>query len=103
MKEVNADLYEFLNNNETGMYPDKSEVMVYVFVSFYDVVDFVNAVGKYHFEEGGRDCKLQETGICIDINYFIESEGHKLSSYKNCFSKNDWDNYGKQILKSEED
>ena len=102
MKEVNADLYEFLNNHETRMYFSDKTIEVYVFIDFYDIGEFTGIVGSGWFDEEGVECVLKSDYICIDVVDFIEGEGHKLSSYKNCFSEEDWERCGNRILKEEE-
>ena len=101
MKEVNADLFEFLSNHETGMYYQYNNVTAYVFIDFGDAQEFTNIVGNGWFDEGGVDCKLQENGLCVEINDFIEGEGHLLSSYENCFSEQDWKEHKEKILELE--
>lgn len=103
MKEVNAELYEFLKNHETGLSQDcKTNIITaYVLIDFCDIQDFIDAIGVYWFDEGGLDCKLLNGYIGIDINDIIEAEGHNLSSYKNCFEKHDWDCFKEEIEEME--
>lgn len=95
MKEVNVDLYEFLQDRETGLYKDSktNEVITYVHIPFYDLPEFVEIVGSEYFSEGGIDVVMLYDTICIDLNIIIENEGHELESYKGCFNKNDWEDY----------
>ncbi|MBZ9622916.1 hypothetical protein G9F71_008620 [Clostridium sp. FP2] len=102
MKEVNADLYEFLNNHEVHIYIVDKKIESQVFIPFYDLEDFVKIAGSGWLDEGGADCKLQDGNICIDIVDLIESDGHLISSYSNCFEKDEWNQYREQILKMEE-
>lgn len=101
MKEVDADLYEFLQSHETGIGSIQNEIKAWVHVPFDDLQKFVNIVGYTYFVCGGVECRLQEDNVCVDINYFIEGAGHLLSSYKNCFNENDWDECEKEILMME--
>ena len=103
MKEVDADLYDFLNNHETGMCCRDNKIEAWTFINFDDVQDFINIVGTDYFNCGGIECRLQEDNVCIDIIDFIEGKGQLLSSYKNCFDKCDWEQYEKIILESEKD
>jgi len=102
MKEVNADLYEFLNNHEISMRYNDKFIEAFVFINFGDIGDFTKIVGSCYFDEEGVECILKSDYICIDIAEFIEGDGHNLSSYQNCFKEEDWKIYGKQILESEE-
>jgi hypothetical protein len=102
MKEVNADLYEFLNNHEISMSYNGKLIEAFVFIDFRDIEDFTRIVGSSYFDEEGVECILKSDYICIDIVEFIEGDGHNLSSYQNCFKEEDWERYGKQILESEE-
>lgn len=91
MKEVNADLYHLLNENETGLYNQEFQknktVYAYVHLNFSDLADFAEAVGTYPFEEGGMKVTMFERTIDIDLNDIIEGQGHSLSSYKNASMK----------------
>lgn len=97
MKEVNADLYHLLNENETGLYTQEFQknktVYAYVHLNFSDLADFAEAVGTYPFEEGGMKVTMFERTICIDLIDIIEGQGHSLSSYKKCFDEDTWDRY----------
>ena len=102
MKEVNADLYEFLNNHEISMSFNDKLIEAFVFINFNDIGEFTEIVGSCYFDEEGVECILKADYICIDIAGFIEGDGHKLSSYKNCFKEEDWKRYDKRVLESEE-
>lgn len=96
--EVDADLYEFLKENETGMFRKGDTVIAYVHVYFFRLDDFVKIVGDHWFDEGGYDAQLFRDTICIDLNDIIEGQGHNLISYKNCFEESDIECYEKELL-----
>lgn len=102
-KEVNADLYNFLNENETGLTTENNgkDIIAYVHIYFWKLDDFVKIVGSYPFDEGGREVVMFEDTICVELNDIIEGDGHNLSSYKRCFNENDWENFEIQILEME--
>lgn len=101
MKEVEADLYEFLQNNETTIYKEGNEIIVAVFVYFRDLEDFAKIVGPDHFDDGGLEVIMKDSYLRIPISDYIEGCGHKVSSYRNCFEDDVWKRYGKEILKLE--
>jgi hypothetical protein len=93
---VDSALYDFLKDNETGLYKNykTNEIIGFVHISFYDLEKFVKEVaGESHFEEGGMEVQMFRESVCIDLNYIIEGLGHDLRDYKNCFNKSDWDYY----------
>jgi hypothetical protein len=106
MNEVNAKLYDFMKEHECQLYIqnfDKNKtVYAIVFISFYDLNDFVDAVGTYRFEEGGIQVNMQSEYIVVELNDFIESHGHSLSSYRNCFDDYEWNRYEEEIKIMEE-
>jgi hypothetical protein len=102
MKEVDIDLYDFLKNNETGLYICNNELVVYICIDFRDVQTFINIIGANFFSEGGFDCKIHDGYISIELNEIIEEwYGQNLSSYKNCFGVDDWEEYENDILRKE--
>lgn len=96
--EVNAELYDFLKENETGMIRRNNEVVGYVHVYFFKLDDFVKIVGESWFDEGGLEVHLFRNTVCIELNDIIEGEGHSLLSYKKCFDDSDIKNYEKELL-----
>ena len=89
---VDAALYDFLKDNETGLFRRKSEVIAYVHVNFFDLDDFVKIVGTGHFDEGGIEVQLMNNTVCVELNDIMENSfGHELSDYRNCFGE--WDEY----------
>ncbi|MEK4006436.1 hypothetical protein [Paenibacillus sp. FSL H3-0333] len=99
MSEVNANLYDFLKENETGLYREKGVVKSYVLVYFSDLSKFVEAVGYGWFDENGMNVVMRRNYIAIELDDFIEGNGHYLSSYKNCFDE--WDQYKSEIATME--
>src|SRR5690625_3379404 len=83
--EVDANLYEFLRANETGITKDDYGLVFYVHVPFYQLDEFVEVIGEHHFEEGGMNVLMFDDTLCIDLNDIIEGAGHKITSYKKCF------------------
>jgi hypothetical protein len=94
---VVAELYDFLKENETGLYSDKNGVRGYVHIYFIDLDKFVEIVGTGPFDEGGLEVQMFTNTICIEINEIIEGYGQTLLDYKNCFSESDWANYKERI------
>ncbi len=88
---VDADLYDFLKANETGLFRRKEEVIAYVHVDFADLSDFVKIVGTNRFSEGGMEVVLMCDTVCVELNDIIEGYGHELSDYRNCFGE--WNEY----------
>lgn len=93
--EVNAELYDFLNENETGLYCKGKEVVAFVHIHFSDLDDFVKVIGEGHFDEGGMEVNLFSHTIAVELNDIIEGQGHYISSYKKCF--HEWKDYEKVI------
>jgi hypothetical protein len=101
---VDPKLYDFLRENETGMFQkSENEVVAYVHIDFYDLGDFVEIVGGCFFDEGGMEIQLFRDTVCIELNDIIESDMHYLSSYKSCFDEFDWNRYGELIEEMEKD
>jgi len=86
---VDANLYDFLKENETGLFRRKDEVIAFVHVDFCDIKEFIEIVGSSHFSEHDVDVILCDKTICIELNDIIEGLGHYLSSYKRCFHEYD--------------
>jgi hypothetical protein len=98
---VTANLYEFLKENETGIYREKERLVAYVHIDFYDLKEFVGIIGDAHFDEGGIDAKMFNNTICIDINDIIEGEGQYLSAYAKCFDDYLWNEHKEEIREME--
>lgn len=96
-KEVKADLYDFLQRNETGMFVKKDELFTYVHVHFDDLAEFVEIVGSHPFDEGGLEIRMFERTMAIDLNDIIEGDGHELLAYRACFDESDVDDYMTQL------
>lgn len=99
--EVDANLYEVLKENETGLHMRGRDVIAYVHLSFYDLKDFVEAVGEYCFDEGGLVVHMFLDSICVELNEIIEGKGHNISSYIKCFDEDTWSYYVKEIKEME--
>ena len=95
--DVNAELYEFLKDNETGMFLKDGEVVAYVHIRFYNLNEFVEIVGEGCFDEGGMEVKLFADTVCVELNDIIEGEGHDIISYKKCFEESDITRYRKEL------
>lgn len=94
---MNVQMYEFLKENETGMFLQGSEVIGYVHVYFFNLDEFVSIVGEEYFDEGGLEVQLFKDTVCIELNDIIEGEGHSLLSYKNCFGEFDLERFEKEL------
>src|SRR5699024_8635467 len=101
--EVDANLYEFLRENETGLIKDDRGLIFYVHVPFYLLDEFAEIVGHHHFEEGGMTVLLFDESVCVDLNDIIEGAGHKITSYKNCFDEFDLRRYAEDFKALEDD
>lgn len=98
---VNADLYQFLKDNECHISKNGEEVTAIVFVAFGDLADFVEIVGDWHFADGDFKAVMKESAICIPIIDIIYDSGHDLSAYKNCFPDDEWEDVEAEILEME--
>ena len=100
-KKVNPDLYDFLKEDETGLYASSKEgdreIIAYVHIDFDDLKEFIEIVGANCFN-CGLDVQMFETTICIELNSIIEREGDSLIDYEKCFPKNDWEAYKDIII-----
>ncbi|WP_163583296.1 hypothetical protein [Gracilibacillus saliphilus] len=96
--EVNAELYDFLKENETGMMRNENGVIAYVHIPFFKLDDFVEIVGVCQFDEGGIEVQLFDTTVCVDLNDIIENEGHSVISYENCFEESELKPYEEELL-----
>ncbi|WP_342423160.1 hypothetical protein [Paenibacillus sp. FSL E2-0178] len=99
MAEVDADLYEFLKENETGLYRKNGEVLSYVLVDFDRLSQFVEVVGEGYFDESGVGVVMRNRYLAIELDSFIEGYSHYLSSYKKCFDE--WEEYESEVLEME--
>lgn len=87
---VDVKLFDFLKENKTGMFRRDREVIAYVHVDFFKLDEFIEVVGEHWFDEGGiEDCVLFRDSVCVELNDIIESQGHSLLAYQNCFSDSD--------------
>jgi hypothetical protein len=88
---VDADLYDFLKVNETGLFKEKKsqEVRAYVHIDFIDLDKFVKIVGTGRFDEGGIEVRMFDKTICVELNEIFEDDGLDISDYKNCFGEYD--------------
>jgi len=100
MELVDPKLYNILNKNETGLYPNvrTGEIIAYVHINLYDLSDFVQAVGGWHFDEGEEVILFTNT-VCIEINDIISGFDHSLTNYKDCFDEDLWKEHEEEIIK----
>ncbi len=91
-KKVNPELYEFMMNNECGMYRDKHRnVIAYIHINYLELDEFRKIIPKYCFEEGGMtNVTMFEDTICLDLNEIISVLGADLQDYWRCFDRNTW-------------
>lgn len=98
---VDANLYEFLRENENHLYIDDEEVTAWAAINFYSIANFTTAVGGDCFTEG-IDCTLKDGYIAVDLKEIIvDWFGQNLSDYKKCFPESEWVQYGDELLKQE--
>jgi hypothetical protein len=105
-KTVDADLYEFLKENETGLYRShegRKEIVAFVHVNFGSLDEFVEIIGNHWFEEGGLDVQMFRDSICVELNDIFEGFGHGLLDYEKCFDESTWQEYRKEIEAQEVD
>lgn len=96
-KKVNPELYEFMINNECGLYKDKyKNVKAYIHIPYYDLADFKAIIPKFCFEDGGlTEVVMFEDTICIELNSIIAILGTDLEDYWRCFDRSTWKEYMK--------
>jgi hypothetical protein len=95
---VNPDLYEFLKENETGLYKNKDrEVVGFVHVNFINLDEFVEIIGTHWFEDGGLAVEMFRDSICIELNDIFEGFGQGLLDYEKCFDESTWSEHRKDI------
>jgi len=104
MGNVDSGLYDFLKENETGLYRSnekytKDKIIAIVHVYFSDLEDFIEIVGEYSFEEEGIEVTMFADRICVGLNDIIEANDQSLVDYKKCFDKDNWNNYEVQIMR----
>lgn len=94
---VDANLYDFLKEHETGMYLDNNELIAYVHVHFHDLPQFVEIVGLSTFDEGGLEVRMFEHTLAIELNDIIENSDQEILAYRNCFEASDIEQYLPQL------
>lgn len=101
---VDAELYEFLRENENHLYLNENfEVYAFAVINFYKLTNFVEAVGKDFFAEERRECLIHDGYITIDLKELIEEHyEQKISDYKKCFDEQEWKRYKDELLRQEE-
>ena len=94
-KKVDADLYDFLMNNECHLFRDDfhSGIDAWVSVSFWKLEEFVEMIGDCHFDECGLKVTMKKDYIGVELRDIIELMGDELESYKKCFDEDEWDSY----------
>ncbi|WP_425203773.1 hypothetical protein [Priestia megaterium] len=97
--DVNADLYDFLKENETGIFMQNGQLTAYVHVYFSDLDDFIKIIGDHWFDESPLEVNLCKNTVAIDLNDIFESYGHYILSYKNCFEESDINHYKEKLEK----
>lgn len=100
--DVDANLYEFLKDRETGIAEEDYDIVLYVHIPFYRLDEFVEIIGTHHFEEGGANVLMFDNTICFELNDVIEGLGHKMTSYKNCFVASEFERYEEKLREVEE-
>lgn len=89
-EKVDADLYEFLRNNECHVDLRNDVLEAYVCINFYNLNEFAKIVGPSYFDDGGPDAVLHESYVSIDLIDLIENYfGEYIYNYKNCFEENE--------------
>ena len=78
-------LYHFLMNNECHLYRGKTNIESWVVVDFLDLKEFVEIIGIHGFDDGGREVRMFEKYIAVELNDLIENNDEELSDYKECF------------------
>lgn len=105
-KDVNSALYDFLKENETGLYTkdfDKDKtIYAYVHIDFYSIRNFVEIVGSGCFDDGGMGVTMTATTVVVELNDIFEGDDHYLSAYKKCFDEDDWKHYSDKIKEMED-
>lgn len=95
--DVNVALYDFLNENETGLFLKGKQVIAYVHVHFFDLDTFTEIIGSHWFDEGGMEIHLFKNTVAIELNDIFESYEHSILAYKNCFDNDDIKRYEDEL------
>ena len=87
---VNANLYEFMKNNELSIYQSykDSEIISFIRVNFFDLEEFINIFPENSFDENMLHAQIGKYDICFDLIEVMEYFGHEIKDYYKCF-----DNY----------
>lgn len=95
--EINKALHDFLQENETGVYSKKGELIAFVHVHFCDLEEFTEMLGYHNFDEGGMEVTLCYQTVVVELNDIFEGYGHTILDYKDCFYESELRGYEKEL------
>lgn len=98
MAEFNPELHNFLMHNEVIMWTGKGELQFGVHVHFWDIENFIKAIGSYALDDGGMDCTLTSGNtLFVPLHDHFMNNNFTINSYVKCFTENDLMDYGEAI------
>lgn len=101
MAEFNADLYEFLKENETHMYLISNTLEFGVHIYFSDLKDFIQIIGSSHLDDGGIETTLNsDSTLFVPLNDVFDNDDLSVYDYRYCFPDEDIERY-KEIIKGD--
>lgn len=104
MAEFDADLYEFLKENEICMWGEKGILKFGVHVCFSDIKEFIEIVGHHILDDGGIETHLNnDTTLFIPLEDTFQDCNYLIEHYKHCFKEEDLKNFKEEIIRFERD
>lgn len=98
MAEFNAELYEFLKENETHMWTEKNNLLFGVRVYFSQLKDFIHIIGSGHMDDGGIETTLNDDStLYVPLEDVFDNDGLSIHDYRFCFSEDDIKLYAEHI------
>ena len=92
MNQINQDLFNMIASNDSGLYQDKAGMVItYTRFDFSNIDELVDHVGEDYFVNGHMKVELSATSIVVEMNSFIEGDGHTLEMYKEAWWQQDWE------------
>jgi len=104
MAEFDADLYEFLKENEICMWEENGQLKFGVHVWFSDIKDFIEIAGYHILDDGGIETQLNnDTTLFIPLEDIFQNCNYLIEHYKHCFNEEDLKKYKEAIIQFERD
>jgi hypothetical protein len=86
---LNLDLYEFLKDRETHVCVYEGEITATVFISFYDLDEFIRIVGERYFDDDPVEVVLRSRHIFVELNGIFEYQDNSVLDYRKCFPESE--------------